>query len=302
MAKLGFLQARRMPKPNSPFYPPRAPWYAPAREAGHAALAVTGVHRIPTPAGIGVGRFLAGLVLPGYAFAIHGRRRIGRELLVLWLALFVLGIVFLGLPSASLFFGLAISVHATSVIHLMGPWLRQTTLGHRFAGGAAAVAGLILFVYLPLQALTSHFFFTPIHHLEDTVVLRPTRNPAGIRRGDWIAYQMDFTRLGAMVFQGGMSLGPVMGFPGETVQFHPGYLVINGKTYPREPSMPTHGDVAVPESTWFVWPRLRNVRTIGVDAETIQASIVSQSIVPQSQIRGRPFARWFHRQQLLATP
>lgn len=291
-----------MPEPNSPFYPPRAPWYAPAREVGHTVLATTRIRRIPTPGDIGLLQLLRGLLIPGQAFAIHQRPVIGHALTVVHLVLFVLGLAFLGQSPANVFFGLAISIHATSVLHLIAPWLRTSSVALRLASCAAAIAGVIIFVYLPLQGLTSLFLFKPIQAGEEIVVVRPTRNPAHIQRGDWVVYRSEFSNSGSVVFHSGLGLGPVYAFAGETVEFGQGFVRVAGKSLPAAPGMPTSGSVSVPENCWFIWPHLRTLRSVGISADVIQAAIANQAIVDRQNFRGRPFSHWFHRPQILAAP
>ena len=290
-----------MPEPNSPFYPPRAPWYAPAREMRHTVVDAIGVRRIPTPKGVSFRDLVLGFCIPGQAF-IRRRRNLGYRLMTAYGLLFVLGLAFLGQLPASLFFGLAISIHATSLVLLISPSLRTLTPPYRILTSGVAVAGLIVFAYLPLQELTSHYLFQPIQSGDEIIVVHPTRNPAGIRRGDWVVYQTEHVNLGQVIFHAGLGFGPVYAFPGETVEFKSGFLLVGGKTFPAVSGMPTSGSVQVPDNCWFIWHHLRTLRSVGVDAETIQASIAGQSIVDRRQIRGRPFNRWFHRPQILAAP
>jgi len=269
---------------------------------GHTVLAATRIHRIPTPGDIGLLLVFRGLLIPGQAFAIRQRPVIGHSLTAAHLLLFVLGLAFLGQSPANVFFGLAVSIHATSVLHLIAPWLRTSTLGLRLASCAAAVAGVIVFFYLPLQELTSHFLFKPIQTSDDIVVIRPMRNPAHIERGDWVVYRSEYSNSGSVVFHSGLGLGPVYAFPGETVEFAQGFIRVAGKSLPAAPGMPASGSIQVPENCWFIWPHLRTLRSVGIEAEVIQAAIANHSIVDRRNLRGQPFARWFHRPQILAAP
>jgi len=293
-----------MPKPNPPFYPPRAPWYAPAREAGHAALAATRVSKIPIPANIGLGAFVLGLIVPGFAFVLHHRPKIGTTLVVTWPFLVTLVLAFLGENAGNLFLGLAISLHATSIVHLISPWLRELNAGQRILASFAAVAGLIVFAYLPLQELTYHKLFTPIVTDQGSVVVRPTRNPAEVRRGTWIVHQTTARHGGETVrVREGIAFAPVLALPSDTVVFTRAAVRVNGTGFSRQNDMPTEGSMVVPEGHWFVWPRLNvAINTAGVDADTLRDVRLSQASVPFENLRGIPFSRWFHRQQVLATP
>jgi hypothetical protein len=292
-----------MPEPNRPYYPPRAPWYAPAREAGYSALAATRVQKIPTPGNIGLGAFLVALIVPGFAFVLHRRPKIGTALVGMWPVLFLLGLAFLGENAGNVFLGLAISLHATSLVHLISPWLRELNAAQRILASFAAVAGLIVFAYLPLQELTYHKLFTPIVTDQGSVVVRPTRNPAGVRRGTWIVHLNTARSGGGVVIREGIAFAPVLALPGDAVAFTRAAVRVNGSDLPRQNDMPTEGSMVVPEGHWFVWPRLKvAVNTAGVDAETLRGVMLGQSSVPFENLRGIPFSRWFHRQQVLTTP
>ena len=292
-----------MPEPNSPFYPPRASWYAPIRAAGHAALAATRVTKLPTPDRIGVGRFLLGLFIPGFAFVIHRRPRIGLALVATWPILFTLGLAFLGENAGNLFIGLAISLHATSIVHLIGPWLRDLRVHLRILASLMVVLGFIVFVYLPIQELAYHKLFVPIVTEQGSVIVRPSRTPAGVHRGDWLAYWMPRYHADAVIIPEGLSFGSVVALAGETVEFTPAFVRVNGRAYPRQEGMPQDLSVSVPEGHWFIWPRFAQVENRGnIHADTIRAAMIDRALVPQKNLRGRPFSRWFHRQQVLTTP
>lgn len=293
-----------MPDPNQPFYPPRAPWYASVREAGYSALAATRVRKIPTPANIGIRRFLTALLVPGYAFVIHHRPKIGLALVLAWPVLFTLGLAFLGETAGNLLLGLAISLHATSIIHLISPWLRDLNAAQRILGSLVAVCGLIVFAYLPLQELTYHKLFTPIVTDQGSVIVRPTHNPAEVRRGTWIVHQTTGRGFGPSIqVREGIAFAPVLALPGDTVAFTRASVRVNGTDLPRQHDMPTEGSMVVPEGHWFVWPRLNvAVNRAGVGADTLREVVLNQASVPFENLRGIPFSRWFHRQQVLTTP
>lgn len=291
-----------MPEPRPPFYPPRAPWYSPVREAGLAALSATRIQRLPTPGQIGPGRFLLGLILPGYAFLLHRRPKIGLALMLIWPLIFTLGLAFLGQAPGNVLLGLAISLHATSLVHLLGPWLKDITLGYRIASAGVAVGGLVVFFYLPLQEFAHYRYFRPILTHQGVVIVHPTRNPKTVRRGDWIVYHQERSNMGQVIVQEGTSFGPVLGGPGDTIEFTPSVVRVNGKPQPRQEGMPTAGSVTVDQDRWFVWPRLSHAQRGNVDDDTIRAAIFARAEVPFERLRGRPFARWFHRRQILETP
>src|SRR6186713_949513 len=126
--------------PDSPFYPPRAPWYRSLREAGYAFLRATRANRLRPPGRLGHGAFLLALLVPGYAFAAHGRTQLGRWLALAWACGLAVAFVGLGSSWAMPIFGLLVSLHASSILHLIDPWLKDCRLGARLLLSVLAVA------------------------------------------------------------------------------------------------------------------------------------------------------------------
>lgn len=292
-----------MRDPHSPYYPPRAPWYASIREAGHRAVAATRIQRVPTPGDVGPIRLLAGLAIPGLAFVIRRHRRIGLGLMLLWPTLLLLGIACLGQMPGNLLLGLAMSLHATSVIHLLAPWLQPLRLHLRLLGAVAATLGVMVFLYLPAYEVTSANWFQPIVTDQGPVVVRPTRNPAEVRRGTWIVHETPRLNATGLIVRSGVAFAPVLALPGDTVEFHRATVRVNGTDLPRQENMPTEGSLVVEEGWWLVWPRLNVlVNNAGADAETFRDVALSQASIPFANLRGIAFNRWFHREQVLTTP
>lgn len=292
-----------MRDPDSPFYPPRAPWYASIRETGHRVVAASRIHRIPTPGDVGPLRLLAGLAIPGFAFVIHRHRRIGLGLMLLWPTLLLLGIACLGQVPGNLLLGLAMTLHATSVIHLLAPWLQSLKLHLRLLGAVAATFGVMVFLYLPAYEVTSANWFQPIVTDQGPVVVRPTHNPAEVRRGSWIVHETPRLRATGLIVHSGVAFAPVLALPGDTVEFHRGTIRVNGTDLPRQDNMPTDGSLVVQEGHWFVWPRLNVVaNNAGLDGENLRGIALGQASIPFPNLRGIAFKRWFHREQILTTP
>ncbi|MBX3744692.1 MAG: hypothetical protein KF833_05235 [Verrucomicrobiae bacterium] len=288
---------------HSRFYPPRAPWYAPAREAGHAVLSATRVRRIPTPGQMGAGRLLLGLGVPGYAFVVHGRPAIGWTLTAAFPALLLLGLAFLGGTAGNVILGLAISLHPISVVHLLSPWLRELPIHYRILGALAVVLGLLVFIWLPVQELTHRTLFAPIVTDQGFVVVRPTRNPGAVLRGTWIVHQTTTHAGGGVIVRAGTSIAPALALPGDTITFSASAVRVGTVAHPRQDGMPTEGSWTVPPDHWFVWPRLQvTVNTAGIDDTTIREIALRHALIPHENLRGVAFHRWFHRPQILTTP
>lgn len=284
---------------GSPYYPRRAPWYAPLREGICALLAATRLNRLRPPGELGWGDFAGGLLLPGHAFAVRRRPRLGRWLVVAWGVLMLVAIAGLGQPWATPVFGVLIGLHATSALHLLTPWLAECRPVHRLMLSVLLVGALVTVVYLPVERVLERHVCLPLEADGRVIIVRPGGDPATVRRGEWVAWRLDpYVRAG-LVIHGGLELTTVLGVAGDLIEFAPGSFRVNGVKQPSLPDMPAEGTLQVPEDFFFLWPQLATLREMNMPRERIEAARLDIAIVPHAQFVGRPYAHWFFRRQHL---
>lgn len=286
-----------MKRIESPYYPSRASWFSPLLRVGHAARRVMWIDRIHFPDGISLRAFLLSLLLPGYAFIARRERLIGRVIMGCYAFLALVFFVWLGSPFANIGFGLMLSLHVSSIIFLLNPWLAEARFPFRIASGLV----LLLLVgggfYTPIREQLETKWLLPLRVNERVVIVQTFTAVQSIKRGDWVAYSMDAKRDPGLYSQEGLGLRPVLAVAGDRIRFTPAVIEVNGIATPRLPHMPTTGELVVPEKNWFLWPELAISNGGNVAENTISAAMLKLAMVSETQFIGKPFKRWFWRRQ-----
>jgi hypothetical protein len=285
---------------QSPYYPPRASWYSPLFRLIQAGKRMMWLDRIHLPAGVATRAFIASLVLPGYAFVVRGERLIGRAVMLSYGLLAVVFILWLGYPVGNICFGLMLSLHVSSVIFLLNPWLNEARLGFRIATGLVLLLVIGGGFYAPIRRQVETGWLMPLRIGQHVVIVQTFSSPASVKRGDWVAYALEDERGTGLYSRAGLGLRPVLAVAGAQVRFTDQTYVVNGASLPRLPHMPTTGELTVPEKNWFIWPDF-DISNRGNTAEAnISAAMLRLAMVPEVQFVGKPFKRWFWRRQQLS--
>ena len=211
-------------------------------------------------------------------------------------------IVALGYPVGSAAYGLAISLHAMSIVLLEGLWLKNARFGTKLSATMLTLFAVWALMYAPLVRLAERHWVMPLRVGNRVMIVQKGVAPQSIKRGDWLAYeippghapgaQAQYVHLGA-----GFGIDPVLGLPGDRVCFTPQGVLVNDQPFPRAPRMPTEGELVVPKKVWFIWPSL-DIEVRGrVPEANISATLQRTAMVTQEQIIGRPFKHWFGRRQ-----
>jgi hypothetical protein len=285
-----------MKAPRSAYHPPRAPWYRNLREVWYG---LTRLDRVPLPGRLGGWTVIRGVLVPGQGWGIMGRGNAGWAVMAGWLVCLVLGLALLGTGIASVLFGVMIFLHATGLVMLFGPWIAPCGWMTRLASGLGMGALLTVFLYMPLQFWVTRNWVLPVTMEGRVVVVQVVKDPGRVRRGDWVLYQQDRVHAGSVRLQEGLSMGPVLGMPGDEVEFLPTGVRSGGRVWPRQEGMPESGSVGVAADSWMIWPRWRVVVLQGLPPEVAHDLALQQSVVAQEKLVGRPFRHWFFRGQIL---
>jgi hypothetical protein len=91
---------------------------------------------------------------------------------------------------------------------------------------------------------------------------------------------------------------------GDRVEFFMNAFMVNGQAQPLLPHLPPSGVATGPEKHWFVWPELDISGHGYVGEGAISSTMVQLATISENQVVGigKPFQRWFWRQQIKATP
>ncbi|HMP81711.1 MAG TPA: hypothetical protein PKA41_03270 [Verrucomicrobiota bacterium] len=288
-----------MSRPISPYYPPRARWYSHVILLWQSLRRRVWLDRLHLPGGIPLSMFLAGIIIPGMAFIVRKERAVGFAVLVAYVLLTATFFFRLGHPIANFAFGLMLSLHVSSILFLLGAWLAHVRLVLRLTTGFCLLLVVGFGIYVPLRDQLQEKWFIPLRIGENVVVVQTFSSSSSVRRGDWIAYDLRGGGNQGVIVRSGMGLCPVLAVAGDRVRFKTETFEVNGVARPRLPHMPVEGGLVIPEKHWFLWPEFAINNYAPAQLRTVDATILPLATVSESQFVGKPFGRWFWRQQNL---
>ena len=287
----------------SAYYPPRARWYSTLFfHAGQQVRRRVGLDKLHQTGELSWTGIFLSLIVPGLVFFVFGRRWLGWLFLAAYLLAGLGFVAALGFTAGGIAYGLLISLHATSIVYLEGHWLRESRFGVRLALALCTLIGVWALVYSPIIRFAETHWLLPVRQGEQVLLVYRGVPPASLKRGDRVAYRIgegpsEAGRGGGVYLYSGLAVDPVLGLPGDRIQFTTQAVIVNAQTFPRAAYMPTEGEVNVPEKVWFIWPNL-DIRMHGnVAAANISDTLLRAAMVAQTNIIGRPTQHWFGRRQ-----
>jgi signal peptidase I len=251
---------------------------------------------------------VARLIVPGWAQLYLGHKLRGRVFLTAYCAFVIGALLFLGTGLGSIFLGLAIAVHASSVIDLVFAATRSDLLRILYC---VCYGGLVaLVVYWPVSLLFSSFA-VPAPIMQGKGFLQPgdvvIYNPSAYRSsqprpGDVVVYQMASTRIsspltrvgghGNVIYQvGGRQIDRILAGPGQHVKAREGKLEVDGEPATQKPLNPSigfqAGELTLPSDSYFIVPSGVPYLNGTVSSELWNYA----AIVPAYQIAGKVYLR-----------
>lgn len=255
--------------------------------------------RIHLPCGTSLRAFIAGILIPGYAFQLRRERLVARVVMAAYAMLGLVFLIWIGYPVANYAFGLMLSLHVTSIIYLCSPWLSGVSLPFRLLAGVAVLIVVGGLVYSPMLSQIQNRWLMPMRVNGEVVVVQTFSSAQSVRRGDWVAYSIAAEGQRGMVLRAGFGIRPVMAVSGDRVRFTSGAYEVNGVSHPRSPHMPSSGEIVVPENHWFIWPDLAISYRGNVAPADVDSIMLGIASIRNSQFVGKPLQRWFWRRQKL---
>ena len=295
-------------KMASPYYPPRARWYgrffSRLLYLGLATRHRLALDRVRLPKEISVGGVILGLLIPGLAVHIRSPRLWGRIALPACALLFLSFFIWQGYPFGNYAFGLLLAIHVSGFVYYCSPVLSNDDFWHRILFTIAVLLGIGLLIYAPLRGAIQNHWVMPLRVNDHVVVVQRNAPVTSVGRGDWVAYTFSGYYFSNHGGQGASShtslgLGLVLATAGDRVEFSTGKFTVNGVSRPLLPHMPDSGNLIVPENHWFIWPNLAITGNLNVGEASISSVMLQMASVPETQFVGKPFKRWFWREQIL---
>jgi signal peptidase I len=263
---------------------------------------------------------LSRLIVPGWAHIHKGLVIRGQAFLWAYILTLVPGLLFWGTDWGPILFGLAFSVHASSVMDIL---IQQGSVPFPRMMAMAAVVSLILAVlfYAPVGQLLARVgdpivFATdapPFKRLDTVLVNRWAYALSGPQRGDVVLYSpVNTSRIATNEFapphvryayEENQLIDRLVGLPGDRVVWDQGKLSINGATVAWKPllaeRLPSHLEITVPSERYLILPTTSAGATSRGAIKSFwehAGSIPKTDILGRAYLRSSPLSRlWFIR-------
>ena len=293
-----------MSKFVSSYYPPRARWYSPLFTFGSSIRRHLALDRIHPPKGVTFRGLAGSFLIPGLGIYLRGPRLWGKVAFVacgLLCSEFIIG---LGYPFGNVAFGLMLSIHVTGFVYYCSPLMTRLEFASRLLFTLTVLAAIGGVVYAPARSAIQEHWLMPLRMNDRVLVVEKQAAADTVTRGDWIAYNLSGYVISvhgnrSAGGHSGLGFGPVLALAGDRVGFLTNAYTVNGVAHARRPHMPAAGSFIVPENHWFIWPDFAISGHGNIGEADISAAMLERADVPENQFVGKPFKRWFWRQQSL---
>jgi signal peptidase I len=277
-------------------------WFPVARYWSRVRSAVANSRAAKWLSGLPERSLLLRMIVPGWAQRHAGRLARARWMFGSYVGLLLAGLLFVGTPLGWLLVGLAVAVHAASVLDFMAATVAD--VGQRLAYSAVTLLALLSAVYYPAGWLLSQFAAPdrfvmaafPFRAGDVVLVNRSAYWWSEPQLGDVVSFDLrpqtivpEFTR-GTVYRSEGRRIDRVIARAGQRVAVSEGKLLVDGQLsawLPLNPQrLPEGWDFVVPEGCCAICP---SGDPIPYPSEVLQAV----SIVSREHIRGRVY--WRHQ-------
>jgi hypothetical protein len=293
-----------MSEARSPYYPPRARWYAPVFNKIGLVRRITALDRVHLPSSIRWRGLFGAFLVPGLGFYLRGPRLWGQMAMLACACLFLIFMVWLGHPAGNYAIGFIISIHTSSFVYYCKPIFNDSQLSARVVFTLAILLFFIMVIYSPMRNLLQNHWLTPIQLNNQVIIVEKVASADSVQRGDWVAYMASgyyfSNHYGRGVSQESqLGLAPVLAVAGDKIFFSSSSFTVNGRSQPLLPHMPQSGSVSVPSGDWFIWPNLSMRGNWNVGEDNLSSAMLELANVPKSLYVGKPLQHWFWRKQIL---
>ncbi|MBS0198292.1 MAG: hypothetical protein JSR77_16185 [Planctomycetes bacterium] len=183
-------------------------------------------------------------LIPGGGQLVRGERRLGRGLLLAWLAFIVLAAASLGTDLQWLFNLGIMGTHSLAINLLLRRELANMGLRQRAAWGIVIYVSIVVCVYVPAAWILTGLFqvrqidgFTPTRQMQPGDVLLISGRwltPERWKRGDLVYFRHSGFNFGHAWGSAGYAVDRILAGPGESVMFVDGVPQVKGVDLPGE--------------------------------------------------------------------
>jgi hypothetical protein len=287
------------PQEASQFYPPRERWYGRLWYPWHFIKQKLCLGLVFDGFELPLYKLLLGITLPGVSWLWYGRRIFSLVTITCYCLLVITFLIWIGYPAGTIPLAILMSIHTSSILYMNRRLTPRVELWKRIVW-TLVVFGLVnLFVYQPLRRQMERRWFRPLLIGDRVLVVDPGVPPVPIKKGDWVAYQINSSRGDQTWVRAGYGVGAVLATAGDKISFQTNGFSINGVLQPRRDFMPAKGDLVVADGSWFIWPGVAITGHGNVGAYVTENAMTQLAMVPKSNYIGVLFHHWWWRSQTL---
>lgn len=214
------------------------------------------------------------------------------------LLLLAVGLIFIGRPPANIAFITLISLHVTSFLFALEPYLLGRQFWERIALSFGVMFCFVALFYQPGRRLVESYIVAPYIYQNRLVLMQPHAPTGLLKVGDLAVIEMREGRVGNVVVREGKNIGVVLGLPGDYIRFEKGVYFRNSQRSASLTHMPESGTIVLGKTQWLIWPSVNASGTHLASPEAISSVMLDRALVQKDEIRSRIYRRWFWWRQI----
>ena len=287
------------PQEASQYYPPRERWYGRFWYPWHLVKQKLNLGVVIDGFELPWYKLLLGMTLPGVSWLWYGRRIFSLVTVASYCLFAVTFLIWIGYPAGTISLAILMSIHTSSILYMNRRLTPGVDLWKRIVWSLVVFGLVSLLVYQPLRRQIERRWFRPLLIGERVLVVKTSVPPGLIKKGDWVAYQINSSWGDQTWTQAGYGVGEVLAVAGDKISFQANGFSINGVLRPRRDYMPAKGNLVVADGSWFIWPDVTISGHGNVGVDVTENAMTALAMVPKSNFTGVLFHRWWWRHQTL---
>jgi hypothetical protein len=269
---------------SSPYYPPRANALSRFQTMVDRLIIWIRMSQLLQPAvyrAVGYPYFFSWLLVPGLMWRGEAERaKLGNGVMLVWAACVVIHIVSLNTTLTDYSAIMASALHGISAAAVLGVLYPQWQGFSRVWKTSLYATLLVVAIYTIGLRNVMPVLAQRVTLSGETIMIR--RGGGSWTQGEWVTYRLQ---------NGMMTMERILAGPGDIIRFHKDSFEVNGKFFERiSRNMPVDTEIIVGSGTYFIWPTGVTYNHAG---EGLPKLLLSLTEIPDEDIVGRPYQRWF---------